>query len=159
MHVSRLMFAATTAALLMAGAQAQQAPGGGPTTPAGLPEACRTASANMGQTMQGGTMQGMGQGQAMQGVPMQNLSDANRGYMEAMNKQMPAMMQGMVASDADVAFVCAMIPHHQSAVDMARVVLRYGDNPEAKKMAEKVVKDQEKEIEDLNEWLRKNVKR
>ena len=37
------------------------------------------------------------------------------------------MMQGMMAEDPDVAFACAMIPHHQGAIQMAEAELRHGD--------------------------------
>jgi uncharacterized protein (DUF305 family) len=57
----------------------------------------------------------------------------------------------------DVAFICGMIPHHQSAIDMAQVVLKTGDNAEAKRMAQKVIDDQQKEIAEMRDWLKKNA--
>ena len=60
-------------------------------------------------------------------------------------------------NNADVWFVRQMIPHHQSAIDMAQVVLKTGDNSEAKKMAEKVIKDQGQEIAEMKDWLKKNA--
>ncbi len=48
-----------------------------------------------------------------------------------------------------------MIPHHQGAIDMAKVVLQYGKNPEIRTLAEAIVKDQEGEIAFMNEWLAK----
>lgn len=56
-----------------------------------------------------------------------------------------------VATDAD--FAKAMIPHHQSAIDMATAYLKSGTNPELKKMAEDIIKTQEKEIAFLNGWI------
>lgn len=101
-----------------------------------------------------------GQGMAgMQGMPMQGMTDAQKAYMDAMMKMHQPMMTGVHAKDPDVAFVCGMIPHHQGAIDMARVVLKYGDNAEAKRMAEKVVKDQGQEIEEMTAWLKKNAKK
>jgi uncharacterized protein (DUF305 family) len=47
-----------------------------------------------------------------------------------------------------------MIPHHQGAIDMAKVEIQYGKDPDLRKMAEKMVKDQEKEIADLQKWLK-----
>lgn len=117
----------------------------------GLPEECRTAAQASGQ---GQMMQGMNQ--SMQGM-MANMNDAQKGYMESMMKMHGPMMTGMMIKDSDVAFICGMIPHHQSAVDMARVVLKTGDNAEAKKMAEKVIKDQEREIAEMKDWLKKNA--
>jgi uncharacterized protein (DUF305 family) len=106
----------------------------------GLPEECRTAVQAGGQmqTMQGMDMSGMHQGM------MANMNEAQKGYM---------------IKDSDVAFVCGMIPHHQGAIDMARVVLKTGDNAEARKMAETVIKAQEQEIAEMKDWLKKNARK
>jgi uncharacterized protein (DUF305 family) len=101
-------------------------------------------------------MQGMSQN--MQGM-MANMTEAQKGYMQAMMKMHDPMMTGMMAKDADVGFICGMIPHHQSAIDMAQIVLKTGDNVEAKKMAEKVIADQGREIAEMKAWLQKNSSR
>jgi uncharacterized protein (DUF305 family) len=49
-----------------------------------------------------------------------------------------------------------MIPHHQGAVDMARIVLEHGSDPEVKKLAESVIAAQESEIKWMQDWLAKN---
>ena len=64
------------------------------------------------------------------------------------------MMQGMAAEDIDVAFVCAMIPHHQGAISMARAELEHGDDEWARAMASKVIEAQEKEIGEMLAWLK-----
>jgi uncharacterized protein (DUF305 family) len=63
------------------------------------------------------------------------------------------MMRGMMAEDADVAFACAMIPHHQGAINMAQVELEHGDDDEMKQLAEKIIEDQTREIEQLTNWI------
>ena len=45
-----------------------------------------------------------------------------------------------------------MIPHHQSAIDMANVVLDESENPETRALAEGVVEEQEREIRQLEQW-------
>ncbi len=57
--------------------------------------------------------------------------------------------------DADVDFVRGMIPHHQGAVEMARIVLRHGKDPEIRKLAEEIVAAQDKEMTLMREWLRR----
>ncbi len=60
--------------------------------------------------------------------------------------------------NADVDFVRGMIPHHQGAIDMAKVELKHGKNAETRKLAETIIKDQEKEIAQMQAWLKKNAK-
>src|SRR5215217_373644 len=69
------------------------------------------------------------------------------------------MMTGMMAKDADVAWICAMIPHHQGAIDMARAGLKGADNIESKKLAEETIQSQEKEIAKLVTWVEKRIRR
>lgn len=163
----RIFLVATALALASFSAAAQQPQGGAASSgqtpaPFELPAECRSAGQAGGQMMQGSGMQGgMMQGGMMQNMHgmMGNVSEAQRGYMESMMKMHPAMMQGMMAKDADVAFICMMIPHHMAAIENAKVVLKHGDNAEAKKMAEKSMKEQEKEIAELREWLQKHAKK
>ena len=72
--------------------------------------------------------------------------------------KMHANMDIAYSGDADADFVRGMIPHHQGAIVMAKVVLAHGKDPEIRKLAESVVRDQEKEVAQMREWLRKNGK-
>ena len=72
---------------------------------------------------------------------------------------MSAMMGGMMvpySGNADVDFVRGMIPHHQGAVENARIVLEFGTDPEVRKFAEGVIAAQEAEIKWMTAWLAKN---
>jgi uncharacterized protein (DUF305 family) len=54
----------------------------------------------------------------------------------------------------DRAFIDAMIPHHQGAIQMARAELAKGVNPELRRIARDVVAAQAKEISEMNSWRR-----
>jgi uncharacterized protein (DUF305 family) len=63
----------------------------------------------------------------------------------AMTKMMAAM-QTKPSGDVDRDFVDMMVPHHQGAIDMARAVLRYGHNEQLRRIAQKIVEQQQQEI-------------
>jgi uncharacterized protein (DUF305 family) len=52
----------------------------------------------------------------------------------------------------DKAFIDAMIPHHQSAIDMAKIAYEKGENPRIKELAENIVSAQQEEIEEMKRW-------
>lgn len=67
--------------------------------------------------------------------------------------QMHQAMDKPYTGDADADFIRGMIPHHQGAVEMARIVLKYGDDPEAKKLARRIIVAQKGEIAWMQRWL------
>ncbi len=76
----------------------------------------------------------------------------------AVNEKMHRDMAITFSGDADADFAKGMIPHHQGAVDMAKIVLAFGKDPEIRKLAEDIVKSQEAEISFMREWLKKKGK-
>lgn len=83
-------------------------------------------------------------------------ANSNEAYALAMNKMHQAMMIAPTG-DADVDFVRGMIPHHQGAIDMARIQLEFGKDPELRALSEAIIAAQEKEIADMQAWLAKNA--
>ena len=56
------------------------------------------------------------------------------------------------AKPFDRAFIDAMVPHHQGAIRMARAVLAVSEDAELRRLAERIVADQSREIEQMNQW-------
>ena len=92
---------------------------------------------------------------AHSGMAMGADSAAATAY-QAANMAMHEQMDIDYSGDADIDFVRGMIPHHQGAIDMARIVLQYGADPEIKKLAEGIIAAQESEIAWMQDWLAKH---
>jgi hypothetical protein len=74
-------------------------------------------------------------------------------YAATMTAMHGPMMSGIAHGDPDAAYVLGMIPHHQGAIDMSNVVLKYGVDPQVRALAEHIMADQLPEIEQMNAWL------
>jgi uncharacterized protein (DUF305 family) len=71
--------------------------------------------------------------------------------MEMMGMEDPAELANQ--RPFDEAFINAMIPHHESAIEMAQVALAESDNPAVRDLAGRIVDDQTREIEQMRGWL------
>lgn len=127
----RLSLMACVLALAAAPAFAQPAPGAAPPPPpppAAMPGMAMPAS-----------------------PPAAEAAPSTRAYQAAMAK----MDRGMAipyTGNADQDFVAGMIPHHQGAIDMARVELRYGHDKALKRLARRIIKAQTREIAFMRRW-------
>ena len=83
-------------------------------------------------------------------------NESSQAYMDAMQTMMEDMSGMAMTGDASIDFATMMIPHHQSAIDMAEAYLEYGDDPELTALAKEIVSAQEREIEFLEKWLEAN---
>jgi uncharacterized protein (DUF305 family) len=72
--------------------------------------------------------------------------------MDDMMKDIPALV-----ANPDMNFNLLMTVHHQSAVDMAEAELAHGQDSKLKELAQQMVTAQKKEIQQLQNWHRKNA--
>lgn len=87
----------------------------------------------------------------------ETLNDASKGYMDAMEKMDQEMRTMEMSNKPGIDFALMMIPHHQSAIDMAKAYLESDENdPELTKLSNDIIEAQEKEIAFLKSWLEKH---
>ena len=82
-----------------------------------------------------------------------DMSPSSQAY-EAANTKMHKDMSVALTGDADRDFLAGMIPHHQGAIDMAEVVLKYGKDPKVKQLARGIIRAQKHEIAMMTAWLK-----
>lgn len=113
------------------------------------------AAAPMGQ-MGMGTMS-MESMQAMMKTMMPAPGDAasTKDFKSADMKMMHDMAVPYTGNP-DIDFRTKMIPHHQGAIDMAKVALAHAKDETTKALATQIIKDQEREIAEMRDWLSKH---
>jgi uncharacterized protein (DUF305 family) len=88
-------------------------------------------------------------------TPLVVLAQEQSASSKAYSAAMQTMMQGMhmqPTGDPDKDFVMMMIPHHQGAIEMAKIELQYGKDPEIRRMAKDIISAQEEEIAAMKRW-------
>ena len=91
-------------------------------------------------------------GHDMTGAAKPELTEAQAAY-KAVNDKMHAGMADIPA-DADVAFMQGMLAHHQGAVEMSEVALKYAKDEQARDLAARVIAAQKAEIAEMQAWLK-----
>lgn len=81
----------------------------------------------------------------------------NERFAAAMHAGMQRMMRDMhaagVGGDPDIDFLAMMIPHHEGAVEMARLLLIHGRDPATRRLAEDIIASQTVEIAGMRQRL------
>ena len=73
--------------------------------------------------------------------------------VNSMKVMMRDMHAASVTSDPDQDFLAMMIPHHEGAIEMARLVLVYGRDPLTRRLAEDIIASQTVEVEGMKKRL------
>lgn len=94
-------------------------------------------------------------GHGSHGTPAAGNQPASTKAFRDANDKMHKGMDIKFSGDADIDFIKGMIPHHQGAIDMAKVVLAHGKDAETRKLAQEIIVAQEKEIAFMRDWLKK----
>ena len=97
--------------------------------------------------------------QAHMNMSMSTDSAMQQELMQGMDQMNQDMMSAAQYKDPDVAFAAGMLPHHIGAVKMAEVELKYGKDPEMRKLAEDIINAQQAEIEQMQKWLKAHNKK
>jgi uncharacterized protein (DUF305 family) len=88
-------------------------------------------------------------GRGGMGGHSQQMHDAMMGGMQK--------MQGMsMSGDTDKDFAMMMRMHHQQGLEMARLQAQHGKDKQMRAMAQKIMKEQQKEIAEFDRWLGKH---
>jgi uncharacterized protein (DUF305 family) len=88
--------------------------------------------------------------------PATNEPASTREFRQA-NDRMHRDMNIRWSGNADRDFAAAMIPHHQGAIEMARIQLRHGTDPEMRRLADEIIRTQEAEIAELRAFLARSA--
>ena len=75
---------------------------------------------------------------------------------QCMEKMQVGMHSVKPSGNDDADFIRLMLPHHQAAIDMAKVELLYGRDPQARRLAQEIITDQQSEIELMQLWLKQH---
>jgi uncharacterized protein (DUF305 family) len=84
----------------------------------------------------------------------EDVKQMHEAYQQSMGAMKDDMHHGMMSDDPDVAFAAGMLPHHEGAVEMAKIELKYGKDPEMLELARKIVAAQAAEIAQMKAWLK-----
>ncbi len=102
------------------------------------------------------------QSASMPGMNMSSSADTGSSpstpaFKQADEKMMKEMSAPPYGGNTDKDFVAHMIPHHQGAIDMAKVELKYGKDPDMKRLAKSIIKAQNEEIAYMKKWQAKHA--
>ena len=91
-----------------------------------------------------------GAGVAMDPARGMEASKALQAVHVAMSERMSSVP---LTGDPDRDFLAQMIPHHEGAIEMSKVLLKDGVRPEVRRLAQEIIAHQQGEIEMMRRWV------
>lgn len=85
--------------------------------------------------------------------PKPNTEAMQEAYARSMDVLNGDMVLGIADPVPDMAFARGMLPHHISAVEMAKIQLKYGTNEEMRQLATDIIDAQQAEIQLMQNWI------
>ncbi len=79
--------------------------------------------------------------------------EASKALQAAQTTMSERMSSVPLTGDPDRDFLAQMIPHHEGAIDMSKVLLKDGVRPEVRRLAQEIIAHQQAEIEMMKRWL------
>ena len=98
-----------------------------------------------------------GHGAAEHAMPAASAADDAVADYRAAADRMHMAMDIPFTGDPDADFARGMIAHHEGAIEMARILLEHGEDPELRALAEDIIAAQEREVAILQDWLARNA--
>lgn len=95
----------------------------------------------------------MHQGQVMGSAAAE---PGSRELHHSMMTGMQDMQRRPIVGDTDTDFIRLMRQHHLGGIEMARIQLQRGDDPEARRMAQKILESQQEDVARFDRWLQRN---
>jgi uncharacterized protein (DUF305 family) len=92
-------------------------------------------------------------------MSMPAASSADAAFAHGMQEMQRQMAAAPMTGNADQDFVAMMIPHHEGAIDMAEVELKYGHDPFLRRLARDIITAQRHEIADMKAWQTRHLAR
>lgn len=82
-------------------------------------------------------------------------ADQSKQMQQQMMSGMQQMQQMPMTGDMDKDFATMMRDHHKQGIEMAKMELAHGKSPEMKRMAQQIIKEQQKDNAEFDKWLTK----
>ena len=79
--------------------------------------------------------------------------EASKALQAAQTTMSERMSSVPLTGDPDLDFLAQMIPHHEGAIDMSKVLLQHGLRPEVRRLGQEIIGHQQAEIEIMKRWL------